>query len=351
MSKKILFDYTKEELEKAVIEAGLPKYRAGQIYRNLVAGKAISEMSDLPSAFREKLLEEYVDQPVRIIKKLESQKDGTVKYIFALHDGNVVEGVLMKYKYGNTQCVSTQVGCRMGCKFCASTLGGLIRNLSAGELLATVAAANRDAGGDLKNRKITNIVLMGSGEPLDNYDNVIAFLRRLASPDNLNVSPRNVSLSTCGLVPKMYKLAEEGLPINLTVSLHAATDDKRKQTMPIANSYSIAEIRAACKNYFKATGRRFIFEYSLVKGVNDGDDDAQNLIKLLKGLPCHVNVIRLNEVKETGLKRTDDKKAYSFCEKLNAGGVSATVRRLMGSDIEGACGQLRAKFIAETAQE
>lgn len=351
MSKKILFDYTKEELEKAVIEAGLPKYRAGQIYRNLVAGKAISEMSDLPSAFREKLLEEYVDQPVRIIKKLESQKDGTVKYIFALHDGNVVEGVLMKYKYGNTQCVSTQVGCRMGCKFCASTLGGLIRNLSAGELLATVAAANRDAGGDLKNRKITNIVLMGSGEPLDNYDNVIAFLRRLASPDNLNVSPRNVSLSTCGLVPKMYKLAEEGLPINLTVSLHAATDDKRKQTMPIANSYSIAEIIAACKNYFKATGRRFIFEYSLVKGVNDGDDDAQNLIKLLKGLPCHVNVIRLNEVKETGLKRTDDKKAYSFCEKLNAGGVSATVRRLMGSDIEGACGQLRAKFIAETAQE
>ena len=351
MSKKILFDYTKEELEKAVIEAGLPKYRAGQIYRNLVAGKAISEMSDLPSAFREKLLEEYVDQPVRIIKKLESQKDGTVKYIFALHDGNVVEGVLMKYKYGNTQCVSTQVGCRMGCKFCASTLGGLIRNLSAGELLATVAAANRDAGGDLKNRKITNIVLMGSGEPLDNYDNVIAFLRRLASPDNLNVSPRNVSLSTCGLVPKMYKLAEEGLPINLTVSLHAATDDKRKQTMPIANSYSIAEIITACKNYFKATGRRFIFEYSLVKGVNDGDDDAQNLIKLLKGLPCHVNVIRLNEVKETGLKRTDDKKAYSFCEKLNAGGVSATVRRLMGSDIEGACGQLRAKFIAEAAEE
>lgn len=351
MSKKILFDYTKEELEKAVIEAGLPKYRAGQIYRNLIAGKAISEMSDLPSALREKLLEEYVDQPVRIIKKLESQKDGTVKYIFALHDGNVVEGVLMKYKYGNTQCVSTQVGCRMGCKFCASTLGGLIRNLSAGELLATVAAANRDAGGDLKNRKITNIVLMGSGEPLDNYDNVIAFLRRLASPDNLNVSPRNVSLSTCGLVPKMYKLAEEGLPINLTVSLHAATDDKRKQTMPIANSYSIAEIIAACKNYFKARGRRFIFEYSLVKGVNDGDDDAQNLIKLLKGLPCHVNVIRLNEVKETGLKRTDDKKAYSFCEKLNAGGVSATVRRLMGSDIEGACGQLRAKFIAEAAQE
>lgn len=347
MNKKILFDYTKEELEKVVLSAGLPKYRAGQIYRNLVAGKGIGEMSDLPVTLREKLLEEYVDQPVKIIKKIESKKDGTVKYIFALHDGNLVEGVLMKYKYGNTQCVSTQVGCRMGCKFCASTLGGLIRNLTVGELLSTVAAANRDAGGDAGNRKITNIVLMGSGEPLDNYDNVIAFLRRLASPDNLNVSPRNVSLSTCGLVPKMFKLAEEGLPINLTVSLHAATDDKRRQTMPIANSYSIDEIIAACKNYFNITGRRFIFEYSLVKGVNDGDDDARDLIKLLKGLPCHVNIIRLNEVKETGLKRTDDKKAYSFCEKLNAGGISATVRRLMGSDIEGACGQLRAKFIAD----
>lgn len=355
-----------------MLKRGYPKYRAAQIYAGQVKGKAISEISEIPAKLRQELLAEYCDAPVKILKKLTS-KDGTVKYVFGLSDGNVVEGVLMSYKYGKTQCVSTQVGCRMGCKFCASTLGGLVRNLTVGELLFTVALVNRDAlefensrecvGGKNqgkqseqgenqrqkqsgKGRGVTNIVLMGSGEPLDNYDNVVAFLKELARPINLNVSPRNVSLSTCGLVDKMYKLAGENLAINLTVSLHSAFDEKRKKIMPIANAYAISEIIKACKNYFAVTKRRYIFEYSLVRGVNDGAEDCAELIKILKGLPCHVNLIRLNEVKETGLKKTADARAYEFCEALKKGGLSATVRRLMGSDIEGACGQLRAKYMA-----
>ncbi len=341
---KILYDNTIDEIQNILFELGEPKYRAKQIYNNFALGKSITEMTDIPNSLKEKLLAKYCDAPAKIYKKLTS-KDGTVKYLFSLHDGNIVEGVVMSYKYGKTQCVSTQVGCRMGCKFCASTLNGLIRNLSRGELLFTVALANRDCGGNLKKREITNIVLMGSGEPLDNYDEVIAFLKELAKPENLNVSPRNVSLSTCGLVDKMYKLADENLPINLTVSLHATNDERRKTIMPIANAYSIKEIISACKHYFSKTGRRFIFEYSLVKGVNDGNDSAQELISILKGLPCHVNLIRLNEVEETGLKKTDDKTAYKFMNQLNEGGISATVRRLMGSDIEGACGQLRNKYV------
>lgn len=345
---KVLYDLSLPELENEIIKRGYPKYRAKQIYANLVKGKAISEMTDIPAALKSEFLTEYSDAPLKIIKKLVS-KDGTVKYLFELFGGEVIEGVLMTYKYGKTQCVSTQVGCRMGCKFCASTLNGLIRNLTKGELLFTVALVNRDAGGTDKKREVTNVVLMGSGEPLDNYDNVVAFLKELSLPENLNVSPRNVSLSTCGLVDKMYALANENLPLNLTVSLHSAFDERRKKIMPVANRYTIAEILKACKHYFSVTGRRFIFEYSLVLGVNDGEDDANELIKILKGLPCHVNVIRLNEVKETGLKKTADKRAYEFCDELVKGGLSATVRRLMGSDIEGACGQLRAKYVGEKA--
>lgn len=347
---KVLYDLSLSELENEIEKRGYPKYRAKQIYANLVKGKEIGEMTDIPAALKQELLSEYSDAPLKIVKKLVS-KDGTIKYLFALSDGNVVEGVLMSYKYGKTQCVSTQVGCRMGCKFCASTLNGLVRNLTKGELLFTVAAVNRDVGGTDKKREVTNIVLMGSGEPLDNYDNVVAFLKELSAPENLNVSPRNVSLSTCGLVDKMYDLANENLPLNLTVSLHSAFDEKRKKIMPVANKYSIAEILKACKNYFSVTKRRFIFEYSLVLGVNDGEDDVKELIRLLKGLPCHVNIIRLNEVKETGLKKTADKRAYEFCDELVKGGLSATVRRLMGSDIEGACGQLRAKYIGKSNEQ
>ena len=277
---RVLSDLTFSEIENLIISYGEPKYRAKQIYSNLVCAKSISEMSDIPKSLKDKLLNDFYDAPVKIVKKLVS-KDKTVKYLFELYDGNIVEGVVMSYKYGRTQCLSTQVGCRMGCKFCASTLNGLMRNLSRGEMLFTVALANRDFGGDAKKREITNIVLMGSGEPLDNYDEVVNFLKQLALKENLNVSPRNVSLSTCGLVDKMYKLAGEGLPLNLTVSLHASTDENRKKIMPIANAYSISEIIDACKNYFSITKRRFIFEYSLVKGVNDSDADANNLIKIL----------------------------------------------------------------------
>ena len=341
---KILYDNNLQQLQEILLQIGEPKFRAKQIYSNFVMGKSISEMTDIPNYLKEKLLTEYCDAPAKIYKKLTST-DGTVKYLFSLSDGNIVEGVVMTYKYGKTQCVSTQVGCRMGCKFCASTLNGLVRNLTRGELLFTVALANRDFGGNAKHREITNIVLMGSGEPLDNYDEVVAFLKELAKEENLNVSPRNVSLSTCGLVDNMYKLANENLPLNLTVSLHATTDEKRKEIMPVAKAYSISQFIEACKHYFKITGRRFIFEYSLVKGVNDSKDDANQLINLLRGLPCHVNLIRLNEVEESGLKRSDDKNAYRFMKILNDGGLSATVRRLMGSDIEGACGQLRNKYV------
>ena len=255
----------------------------------------------------------------------------------------------MKYKYGYTQCVSTQAGCRMGCKFCASTLNGLIRNLTAGEILSQILLVNSlhkndpDLAGEGKEKRaVTNVVLMGSGEPLDNYDNVVKFLRLVTQKDGLNISARNISLSTCGLVPKMYALAEEGIPLNLTVSLHATDDEERKKIMPVANAYKIADILKACANYFEKTGRRYYFEYTLIDGENCDEAHANALIALLKGKPCHVNLIRLNEVKERTLKAAGDKNAYRFMGILQKHGVSATLRRQIGSDIGGACGQLRA---------
>ena len=343
---KIFQDYNLNELTEKMVACGEKPFRAAQIFRNLHSGKAISEMTDISLSLREKLCESYVDEPCKIIKKLVS-RDGTQKYLFRLYDGNVIEGVLMEYKYGNTLCVSTQVGCRMGCAFCASTLEGLVRNLSAGEILSEVLTVNREAGGDIKNRKVTNVVLMGSGEPLDNYEEVIKFIKLLAAPEGINVSPRNVSLSTCGLVPKIYELAEEGLAVNLTISLHSPFDESRARIMPVAKSFKISEILAACENYFNKTGRRYYFEYSLISGENDTDECVNALVKLLKGKPCHVNLIRLNEVKERNLMSTDDEKAKAFMNKLNDKGISATLRRRMGVDIDGACGQLRRRFIAE----
>ena len=341
---KILQDLNLEELKSLVISLGEKPFRAGQIFRALSSGRKISEITDISNELRALLLKTYVDEPVKIIKTLVS-KDGTEKYLFRLYDGNIVEGVFMKNKYGNTECLSTQVGCRMGCKFCASTIGGLVRNLTAGEMYATVCAVNKIGGGNLVKRAVTNVVLMGSGEPFDNYEEVVKFLRLVSCKDGLNISPRNISLSTCGLVPEMLKFSEENLPVNLTVSLHNPFDNKRKELMPIANAYKISEILSACDNYFSKTGRRFIFEYTLVKGVNDTIDCVKELIKLLKGRPCHVNVIRLNEVKENGLKSVDDKNAYRFAGELTKGGLSATVRRLNGADIDGACGQLRRSHI------
>ena len=341
---KILLDYNLTELRNVVAELGEKPFRGNQIYSNLVAGKSVSEMTDISKALKDKLLSVYADEPCKIIKELVS-KDGTKKFLFALSDGNVIEGVLMKYKYGNTLCVSTQVGCRMGCKFCASTLGGLVRNLSAGEILSEVIAVNRHEGGTEKKRAVTNVVLMGSGEPLDNYDNVVKFIRLLSDENSLNVSPRNVSLSTCGLVPKMLSLADENLPINLTVSLHNPFDEKRKEIMPVANSYTVKEIIEACENYFLKTGRRYYFEYSLISGQNDTDECLTELLRILRGKPCHVNLIRLNSVKEKNLIGTNEKRAFEFMNKLNEGGISVTMRRRMGLDIDGACGQLRRSFL------
>ncbi len=339
-----------EEVLTFAEELGEKKFRAGQIVKSLWAGLSFSEMTELSLPLREKLPAEYIDQPTKIIKSLKSA-DGTEKFLFKLPDNEVIEGVLMRYKYGATLCVSTQVGCRMGCAFCASGLNGLIRNLKAEEILGEVVAANAYLGGGLGDkRKIINVVLMGSGEPLDNYDEVVRFLRLLSSEEGLNVSPRNVSLSTSGLVPKMYELANEGLPVNLTVSLHAAFDEERKRIMPVAKRYSIAEILDACANYFDKTGRRYIFEYVLIKGENDDARHAEGLIRLLCGKPCHVNLIRLNEVKERTLKGGSEKEAYRFLGLLTKGGLSATLRRRMGEDIDGACGQLRRRYLEEASE-
>ena len=339
---KILQDLSFTELENLIEQLGEKKFRAAQLNTGLMQGKKISAIN-IPSLLREKLLEEYEDEPVKIIKTLTSA-DGTEKYLFSLADGNIIEGVFMKYKYGNTQCVSTQVGCRMGCKFCASTLGGLVRNLTSGEILCQVLAVNalRSEG---NKRGVTNVVLMGSGEPLDNFVNTLKFLKNVSAAGGIGISPRNISLSTCGIVPKIYELADAGLPVNLTISLHQTTDEGRARTMPIAKKYSIAEVLKACGYYFDKTGRRYIFEYSLIDGENASKENADGLIKLLKGKPCHVNLIRLNEVKERALKALSDKQAYAFAAMLEKGGLSVTVRRSMGADIGGACGQLRASFL------
>lgn len=341
--KKILQDLSFEELENLILSLGEKKFRAKQLYAGLSLGKKISQIN-ISAELRQKLLKDYEDEPVKIIQTFASS-DGTEKYLFSLADGNVIEGVLMKYKYGNTQCVSTQVGCRMGCKFCASTLGGLVRNLTSGEILCQILTVNALHGGNLKTRAVTNVVLMGSGEPLDNYDNTVSFLKNVTAPDGINISARNISLSTCGIVPKIYELAEECIPVNLTISLHQTTDEGRARTMPIAKKYTIAEILKACEYYFEKTGRRYIFEYSLIDGENCDARHAEELINLLKGKPCHVNLIRLNEVKERKLKTITEKQAYRFLGLLEKGGLSATLRRQIGADIGGACGQLRAGYL------
>ena len=350
--KKILQDLSFAELETLVLSLGEKKFRAKQLYEGLTQGKTIDGISSLPKALKEKLLEEYENQPIKV-RETYYAADGTEKYLFEFADGNLVEGVLMKYKYGYTQCVSTQVGCRMGCKFCASTLNGLIRNLTSGEILSQILLVNAlhkkeiEKGQGAEARAVTNVVLMGSGEPLDNYDNVLAFLRNVTADGGLHLSARNISLSTCGIVPKMYKLAEEGIPLNLTVSLHATTDEDRVRTMPIAKAYKIDEILKACAYYFQKTGRRYYFEYTLIDGENCDEAHANALVKLLKGKPCHVNLIRLNEVKERDLKSISDKAAYRFLGVLEKGGLSATLRRQIGSDIGGACGQLRASYLSD----
>lgn len=341
--KAILQDCTLEELSALVAQAGEKPFRARQLAEGLMQGKRISEIP-VSAALRTFLLGCFEDEPVRIEKTFEAA-DGTKKYLFRLADGNVIEGVLMKYRYGNTQCVSTQVGCRMGCAFCASTLGGLTRDLTAGEILSQILAVNRSEGGTLKERAVTNVVLMGSGEPFDNYANVVKFLRLLTAEDGIHISARNVSLSTCGLVPQMRAFAEEGIALNLTVSLHGVSDEERARIMPVTKTYRIADILDACAYYFEKTGRRYIFEYSLVDGENSDERHALALAALLRGRPCHVNLIRLNAVKERTLRAADERMAQRFLQILKERGISATIRRSMGSDIGGACGQLRAGYL------
>lgn len=333
---------TPQELSDWCKAQGMPAFRGKQIFRWIHQGADFDAMTNLPAAMRAQLKEIAVAQPVSIIDERKSQIDDTVKFLFGLKDGNCVEGVLMHYHHGYTLCISTQVGCRMGCKFCASTLEGCVRSLTAGEMLGEVLAANRYLDG--KDR-VHNIVLMGSGEPLDNYDSVCRFLRLLREEDGVNIGLRNVSLSTCGLVPKMYQFAEENLPVTLSVSLHAPNDEIRRQTMPVANAYPMDELLAACRNYIDKTGRRVIFEYALVGGVNCEEKHAIELASRLRGMQCHVNLIPLNAVEERHLKGVNEQTVQRFLHKLEELHISATRRREMGDDIEGACGQLRRKTL------
>lgn len=345
-----LLDYTQSELVEKLASLGIKGYRVGQIFCALMQGKSFNEITTINAETKQKLCQNFVSQPVTILQKFVA-KDGTIKFLYKLTDNNIIEGVLMQYKYGNTICVSTQVGCRMGCKFCASTLHGLVRNLSCGEILGQVITVNRFLGGGLgEKRKITNIVLMGSGEPLDNYQNVTKFLKMANDKNGLDISERNISLSTCGIVENIKKLADDGFKVTLTISLHSPTDEQRKELMPIANKYSINQIIDASKYYYKKTGRRVVFEYVLVKGKNDGDQDASALRYVLRGFPTHVNVIPLNSVEERNLLGDTREEAQRFVKKLVTLGQSATLRRTLGEEIEGACGQLRQKYLDDNGQ-
>jgi len=338
---KILSDFNLNELYEELAE--YKKFRAKQVFDAIIQGKDWDETT-LPKDMKENLKQNYIIKPLEIFKVLES-KDGTKKYLLKLHDNNLIECVFLKQNYGNTICMSTQVGCRMGCKFCASTLNGRIRDLTAGEMLSTIAVVNAD-NGKCNERNFSNIVLMGSGEPFDNYNNVVKWLELITDKNGFNVSERNISLSTCGLVDKIYEFSKLNFNITLCVSLHATTDETRKTIMPIANRYSIDEIIKALKAYVKENNRRVVFEYCLIKDVNNTEQDIVRLKQLTKGLLSHVNVICLNP-NGGSLAATTKQEALDFVAELNKNGVSATLRRSQGSDIEGACGMLRAKTLQE----
>ena len=342
MDKKELLGLFPEELAAELAEYKLPAFRLKQLFTWLHRGATFEEMTNLPKALREQLAERYIDQPVAILEKRVSQLDGTVKMLYALPDGNCIEGVLMHYHHGYTLCVSTQVGCRMGCVFCASTLNGCVRNLSPAELLGQVHCANTL----ISDGHVGNIVLMGSGEPLDNYDNVCRFLRLVSHPDGLNIGIRHISLSTCGLVPQMKRFAEEGLPVTLSLSLHAPNDAIRRRLMPVANAYKMEDVLEACRYYIEKTGRRVIFEYALNE-INSKPEHAAELASRLRGMQCHVNVIPLNAVEEKALRGADEAAISRFMQELEKRHISVTRRREMGDDIEGACGQLRRHYLEE----
>lgn len=340
-------DMTEQEIADAVGAFDVPKFRIRQVSDWLNKGVRPADMHNLPKDLRTKM-EAIPFGGAKIYDKRVSPKDGTIKYLFELEDGNLVEGVLMRYSYGNTVCLSTQVGCNMGCKFCASTLEGCVRSLRPGEMLSFLTEIESDEPpAEGKPRTVTNIVLMGSGEPLDNYDNVVTFLRRVTSEPGPNISTRNISLSTCGIVPKIYRLIEDAPHVTLSISLHAHSNEVRSEMMPINKAYPIEQVLEAAKAYADRTGRRVVFEYALIGGKNDSEADAEALSVRLRGMLCHVNLIPLNPVKERGLDGVTRAHAQQFREWLETRHISATVRREMGADIEGACGQLRRRVLNE----
>ncbi|MBW6409788.1 23S rRNA (adenine(2503)-C(2))-methyltransferase RlmN [Clostridium weizhouense] len=338
---KNLLDYTLEELVLWMKENNESSFRAKQIISWIYKGiKDFKDMRNIPKSLISKLEESFEISFPEIEEVYKSNIDGTEKFLLKFSDGNLIESVLMRYKHGNSICISTQVGCRMGCKFCASTIDGRVRNLTAGEILSEILVVQ-----DYIGERISNVVLMGSGEPLDNYDNVMKFLELVCAEYGLNIGQRHITLSTCGIVPKIYELADKNLNITLAISLHAFSDEKRKEIMPIANKYTIEEILEACRYFINKTNRRVTFEYALVRGVNDTKEDAKALGKLLKGLLCHVNLIPVNEIKESLFKRSSKESIQDFSNVLKKLGIEVTVRREMGSDINAACGQLRRSYI------
>ena len=339
-----LKNMTQQEIAGILKELGQPAFRAKQVYTWLHKGvRSYDEMTNLPKGLRDVLSETYPINPPKVVRKQESRKDGTIKYLWQLSDGNGVETVLMRYNYGNTVCISTEVGCAMGCAFCASTIGGLVRRLEPFEMLDEVLFTQLDSG-----LPISRIVLMGIGEPLDNFDNVMRFLELVNSEAGMNISMRHISLSTCGLIPKIDALAEKKLQISLAISLHGPNNEIRSKVMPVNRAYPIEDLLEACRRYFAATGRRIHFEYAMIDGVNDREDDAKEILRRMKGLPAHFNLIPLNHVEESPLKPSTKAAVARFQKILEDGGITATVRRTLGGDIDASCGQLRRKYNKES---
>ena len=335
---------TQPEIGAVLKELGQPAFRAKQVYSWLHKGvKSYDEMTNLPKGLRDVLSEKYPIHPPKVVRKQESAKDGTIKYLWQLSDGNCVETVLMRYNYGNTVCISTEVGCAMGCAFCASTIGGLVRRLEPFEMLDEVLFTQIDSG-----LPVSRIVLMGIGEPLDNFDNVMRFLELVNSEDGMNISMRHISLSTCGLIPKIDALAAKKLQISLAISLHGPNNEIRSKIMPVNRAYPMEDLLEACRRYFAATGRRIHFEYAMIDGVNDREEDAKEILRRMKGLPAHFNLIPLNHVEESPLKPSNKAAVAKFQKILEDGGITATVRRTLGGDIDASCGQLRRKYHKES---
>lgn len=342
MSKKDICSYNYDELKEEMLVIGEKAFRSKQIYEWLHVKLAddFDEMTNLSKALREKLKKNYEIRKVKMIDHQISKVDPTEKFLFELEDGNMVESVLMKYNYGNSVCISSQAGCRMGCRFCASTIGGLVRSLEPSEMLRQIYHIQKITG-----ERVSNVVVMGTGEPLDNYENLLKFLRMLTDENGQNLSMRNVTVSTCGIVPRIYDLAREKLSITLALSLHATTDERRREIMPIANTYTISECMAACRYYFEETGRRVTFEYSLIKGVNDSLRDAKELAALAGSISAHINLIPVNPVRERDYEQPDLSAVQAFRAKLEKHGINVSIRRVLGRDIDGACGQLRHRHI------